>query len=61
MKRELLKDKDILFAGYKMPHPLEHKIEVKIQTTGKNPTKALETAVAGLQDELIAIRRQFQV
>lgn len=29
----LLKNKDVKFAGYRQPHPLEDVIEVKVQTT----------------------------
>uniref|UniRef100_A0A8C8IKY3 DNA-directed RNA polymerase RBP11-like dimerisation domain-containing protein n=1 Tax=Oncorhynchus tshawytscha TaxID=74940 RepID=A0A8C8IKY3_ONCTS len=28
-----LKDPKVLFAGYKVPHPLEHKIVIRVQTT----------------------------
>lgn len=30
---QLLKDPQVLFAGYKVPHPLEHKIVIRVQTT----------------------------
>ena len=30
---QLLKDPNVLFAGYKNPHPLENKIILRIQTT----------------------------
>ena len=29
----LLKKKEVKFAGYKMPHPLVDKIEIKVQTS----------------------------
>lgn len=62
-KRELLRDRNVLFAGYKMPHPLEHKIEVKIQTSGPNiePSAALQSAIDGLKTELDLIKSQFEV
>lgn len=30
---QLLHDPKVLYAGYKVPHPLENHIELKIQTT----------------------------
>uniref|UniRef100_A0A8C9PMT0 DNA-directed RNA polymerase RBP11-like dimerisation domain-containing protein n=1 Tax=Spermophilus dauricus TaxID=99837 RepID=A0A8C9PMT0_SPEDA len=33
IKSQLLKDPQVLFAGYKVPHPLEHKIIIRVQTT----------------------------
>ena len=29
----MLKDPNVLFAGYKNPHPMENKVVVRIQTT----------------------------
>ncbi len=31
IRMQLLKDPNVLFAGYKNPHPLEHKIILRIQ------------------------------
>ena len=30
IRYQLLKHPNVLFAGYKMPHPLEHRIVVKV-------------------------------
>jgi DNA-directed RNA polymerase subunit L len=32
MLRKLLEDERVKFSGYKMPHPLENMIKIKIQT-----------------------------
>ena len=37
LRYQLLQDKRIVFAGYKKPHPLEEKIEIKVQTNGEIP------------------------
>ena len=34
IRYKLLKDARVRFAGYKKPHPLEEKIEVRVQTNG---------------------------
>lgn len=31
IRHQLLKDPNVIFAGYKNPHPLEHKILLRIQ------------------------------
>ena len=33
LRCQLLKDPNVLFAGYKNPHPLENKVILRIQTT----------------------------
>lgn len=62
--RKLLEDPDVLFAGYKMPHPLEYQMVVKVQTTGRNgysPVQAVATSLNALSDEFADILGQFQV
>jgi DNA-directed RNA polymerase subunit L len=39
---QLLKDPQVIFAGYKCPHPLEHKFVIRVQTTSDyTPQEAL--------------------
>jgi DNA-directed RNA polymerase II subunit RPB11 len=46
-------NKAVVYANYKMPHPLERKIEVKIQTSSQsNPISALNDALDNLKQEL---------
>ncbi|KAL8562591.1 DNA-directed RNA polymerase II subunit RPB11-b2 [Nucella lapillus] len=50
---QLLKDPQVLFAGYKCPHPLEHKFVVRIQTTAEyNPAEAMTNAITDLLSEV---------
>ena len=55
LQNELLKNENVLFAGYIQEHPLEHNIQVKIVTKSVNyePDTALETAFIGIKNELI--------
>lgn len=43
----LLTNPDVLFAGYKVPHPLEEKIVLKVETSGERvtPKKAVKKAI----------------
>jgi len=46
LRMQLLRDPKVLFAGYKVPHPLDYKILVKIQTAaGSTPVTAMQGAI----------------
>merc|ERR1711930_6270 len=46
---QLLKDPNVIFAGYKNPHPLEHKVIIRVQTTSDyTPQEALMNAITDL-------------
>lgn len=60
--RQLLKDPQVLFAGYKVPHPLEHKIIIRVQTTPDySPQEAFTNAVTDLISELSLLEERFRV
>ncbi len=60
--RQLLRDPEVMFAGYKFPHPLEYHIFIKVQTIGKKPPReAFDDALTSLIGELNDIRDKFQV
>uniref|UniRef100_A0A2I3RDX3 DNA-directed RNA polymerase RBP11-like dimerisation domain-containing protein n=1 Tax=Pan troglodytes TaxID=9598 RepID=A0A2I3RDX3_PANTR len=53
-KKQLLKDPQVLFAGYKVPHPLEHKIIIR-------PQEAFTNAITDLISELSLLEERFRV
>ncbi len=58
---QLLKDPNVLFAGYKNPHPLEHKIILRVQTTSDyTPQEALMNAITDLISELSLFEERFK-
>jgi len=60
--RQLLKDPHVLFAGYKQPHPLEHKIILRVQTTADySPQDAVKNAITDLISELSLLEERFRV
>ena len=60
--RQLHRDKEVIFAGYKFPHPLEYHIFIKVQTMGKkSPREAFDDSLTDLINELDDIRSKFQV
>lgn len=59
---QLLKDPQVLFAGYKNPHPLEMKIEVRVQTTPEySPQEAMTNAITDLISEVSLLEERFKV
>lgn len=62
LRMELLRNDDVLFVGYKVPHPLDHMIELRLQTLPKStPEQALRRAVANLRSEARSMLDQFDV
>ena len=52
----------MLFAGYKQPHPLEHKFILRIQTTQNySPQDAMMHAITDLISELSLLEERFRV
>ncbi|CAM1301344.1 POLR2J (predicted) [Pycnogonum litorale] len=61
IKSQLLKDPNVIFAGYKVPHPLEHKFVLRVQTTPEStPHKAVLNAIDDLFSELSLIEEKFE-
>eukprot|EP00929_Paragymnodinium_shiwhaense_P122919 TRINITY_DN96210_c0_g1_i1.p1 TRINITY_DN96210_c0_g1~~TRINITY_DN96210_c0_g1_i1.p1 ORF type:complete len:209 (-),score=30.61 TRINITY_DN96210_c0_g1_i1:103-729(-) len=60
LRMELLRNDMVIFAGYKVPHPLNHMIELRVQTLPKSsPEIALRRAVANLRSEFSSMLGQF--
>eukprot|EP00038_Savillea_parva_P003366 m.124579 g.124579 ORF g.124579 m.124579 type:complete len:136 (+) comp11156_c0_seq8:450-857(+) len=58
---QLLRDPRVLFAGYKVPHPLENNFVLKIQVKeGCTPAQALETAIQDCTSAIASIQESFQ-
>lgn len=61
IKYQLLKDPNVLFAGYKVTHPLEHKIVIRVQTTSDyTPQEAFTNAITDLISELSLLEERFK-
>ena len=57
-----MKDPKVIFAGYKVPHPLQHEFIVRIQTTTDyTPQEALMNAVKDLISEIALLEERFRV
>lgn len=61
LRMQLLRHSEVRFAGYQMPHPLEHRCLVKVQTAKPTtPVDAFKTAVEDLQSEFGILDRRFR-
>jgi len=57
---KLLEDKEVSFAGYKIPHPLEYRMLFKVQTRPiSDPVKAMVKATSELALEIETIKAAF--
>eukprot|EP00927_Polykrikos_kofoidii_P062327 TRINITY_DN57133_c0_g1_i1.p2 TRINITY_DN57133_c0_g1~~TRINITY_DN57133_c0_g1_i1.p2 ORF type:complete len:201 (+),score=46.07 TRINITY_DN57133_c0_g1_i1:153-755(+) len=60
LRMELLRNDNVIFAGYKVPHPLDHMIEMRVQTLPRSsPELAMRRAIANLRHEYSSIFDQF--
>ena len=52
LRKQLLRNPHVVFAGYKVPHPLEHKMLLRVQTASarESPVSAMKTALKQLAD-----------
>ncbi|GAD96022.1 DNA-directed RNA polymerase II subunit RPB11a, putative [Paecilomyces variotii No. 5] len=60
IRSRLLQSSHVLFAGYKVPHPLVPKFELRVQTDGEiTPKEAVITACHELVKDLGIFSREF--
>merc|ERR1719461_509191 len=60
IRDELLRDKSVLFAGYKCPHPLRYDMIIKVRTQGdKTPTEAVQQSLKSLKNQLKNFEKSF--
>eukprot|EP00555_Chaetoceros_dichaeta_P008621 CAMPEP_0198263994 /NCGR_PEP_ID=MMETSP1447-20131203/14317_1 /TAXON_ID=420782 /ORGANISM="Chaetoceros dichaeta, Strain CCMP1751" /LENGTH=121 /DNA_ID=CAMNT_0043952785 /DNA_START=190 /DNA_END=555 /DNA_ORIENTATION=+ len=59
LRMQLLRDREVRFAGYKLPHPLIHNLGLKIQTSSSEhqPVDVLSAAIEDLKNETDELMR----
>ncbi|KAI5021859.1 hypothetical protein ZWY2020_058589 [Hordeum vulgare] len=61
LRMQLHRDPNVHFAGYKLPHPLQYKIIVRIHTASQSsPTQAYTQAINDLDKELENLKQAFE-
>ncbi|GAA5962090.1 hypothetical protein JCM8115_002912 [Rhodotorula mucilaginosa] len=60
LRSQLLLLPFVQFAGYRVPHPLEPRVELKVQTDGtKTPIVAVQEAINALIMLLSRVKKEF--
>jgi len=60
VRMQLLRDEQVMFAGYKIPHPLEHRMEIRVQTaSGTTPNDATRRASQEIVKEVNRMKVKF--
>lgn len=60
IRMQLHSDKHNVFAGYRIPHPLETRLVIKVQTTGvKTPMASMGHALEDLRCELNTLQAEL--
>ncbi|KAF7836056.1 DNA-directed RNA polymerases II, IV and V subunit 11 [Senna tora] len=61
LRMQVHRDPNVLFAGYKVSHPLQNKVELRIQTTiQSSPVQAYNQAINDLDKELDHMKNAFE-
>jgi len=61
LRMHLLENKKVLFAGYKLPHPLYYDIKVKVRTTpDTDPVKEFKGSLRQLQKTFVDMKKKFK-
>ncbi|CEP01482.1 DNA-directed RNA polymerase RBP11-like dimerization domain-containing protein [Plasmodiophora brassicae] len=56
----MAKSLDVEFVGYSVPHPTEHRMNIRVQTTGSPATQALRTSMEALISMCDHIKRTYR-
>ena len=61
LRAQLLRDEKVIFAGYKVPHPLEHKVVLRVQTAPDyTPLVAVNGALTDLMSEFSLMEERLK-
>lgn len=60
VRMQLHRDNRVNFAGYKVPHPLEYRMLIKVQTNGEcEPKAAMQDTLQDLSNEFGELATSF--
>ena len=61
LRMQLLQDNRVLFAGYKVPHPLLYELMLKVRTNGEaTPTNCLIDSIDVITENIRSTQEQFK-
>jgi DNA-directed RNA polymerase II subunit RPB11 len=57
----LQRDPNVVFAGYKLPHPLEHHVLIRVQTERRHsPVEVVQRCIERLIKDLMGLEEQLK-
>eukprot|EP00478_Filoreta_tenera_P005820 GABV01007189.1.p1 GENE.GABV01007189.1~~GABV01007189.1.p1 ORF type:complete len:101 (+),score=25.79 GABV01007189.1:70-372(+) len=60
VRMKLLRDERVIFAGYKVPHPLKYDLIIKLRTTkDHNPVDVMKENLEDIQGQLSKFQSKF--
>jgi len=61
IQTELLENNNVIFSGYRIPHPLKPYLNIKIKTkSNTTPQKELQNSITNLQKKIKTIKTLFK-
>ena len=60
VRMQLLKDQEVIFAAYKVPHPLVKSVEVRVQTLGTPCVDTVNFALEEIIKDIDEFERAFK-
>ena len=60
LRSELLRDPDVIFAAYKVPHPLTRSVEVRVQTFDNSVEDDVNSAIKNIISSLEDFEEAFE-
>ena len=61
LRMALLESDNVIFSGYKIPHPLEYELLLKVRTVpSSDPGKELQKSVSNLLQRVALLDGQFK-
>ena len=60
-RRQLHRDRNVLFAGYRVPHPLKNEFHLKVRTRSETtPERVLSQSIQDLRREMHVIEDKLK-
>mmetsp|Transcript_25561 Transcript_25561/g.65699 ORF Transcript_25561/g.65699 Transcript_25561/m.65699 type:complete len:195 (-) Transcript_25561:51-635(-) len=62
LRMQMLRDDEVRFVGYRVPHPLEHMFDLRVQTSSSTtPLQATRRSLRTLTQEATSLKQNFEV
>ncbi|EKX72026.1 DNA-directed RNA polymerase II, putative [Theileria equi strain WA] len=59
IRSRLSRDERVTFVGYRIPHPLENKLEIRLRTKVDSPFTVILNAISGLKGNFSHLKKVY--